>query len=126
MPEMLHRVVAELAAEDGLTNVLLDDIELPADSRSLAAPLTRIKTIVGKRGGHLMITSTVELPQRLSLALEIPSTGTMPMPPFSRDEIAEFLIARGCPKDKVAGWWAAFIELHTSGHAQLVHAHGRT
>ena len=23
---------------------------------------------------------------------------------------------------KVAGWWAAFVELHTSGHAQLVHA----
>jgi hypothetical protein len=46
----------------------------------------------------------------------------MSIPPFSRDEITEFLIARGCPAPKVAGWWAAFVELHTSGHAQLVHA----
>jgi hypothetical protein len=62
------------------------------------------------------------VPQRLSLALSLPAPGTMSIPPFSREEITEFLISRGCPAPKVAGWWAAFVELHTSGHAQLVHA----
>jgi hypothetical protein len=38
-------VVAEPAAEDGLTHLVLDDIELPVDSRSLETPLVRIKTI---------------------------------------------------------------------------------
>jgi hypothetical protein len=122
LADMLDRVVAELAAEDGLTHMVLDDIELPADSRSLETPISRIKTILGDRGGHLLITSAVALPQRLSLALALPATGKMSIPPFTRDEISAFLIGRGCPGPQVAGWWAAFIELHTSGHAQLVHA----
>jgi hypothetical protein len=122
LAEMLNRVVAELAGEDGLTHIVLDDIELPVDSRSLETPLTRIKTILGARGGQLVITSAVALPQRLSLALGLPTSGTMSIPPFSRDEITNFLIARGCPAPVVAGLWAAFVELHTSGHAQLVHA----
>jgi len=122
LTSLLDRVVAELAAECGLTHVVLDDIELPPDPRPLETPLTRIKTILGDRGGHLVITSAAVLPQRLALALALPADGMLPIPGFSRDEITEFLIARGCPAPKVAGWWAAFIELHTSGHAQLVHA----
>jgi hypothetical protein len=122
LTRLLDAVVAELEAEDALTDIVLDDIELPVDPRSLETPLARVKTILGERSGHLVITSAVALPQRLSLALALPATGTISIPRFSRDEIAEFLIARGCPEDKVAGWWAAFVELHTSGHAQLVHA----
>jgi len=120
--DMLNRVVAELVEEDGLTHIVLDDIELPPDSRPLETSLARIKTILGDRGGNLVVTSTVALPQRLSLALGLPAPATMSIPAFSRDEITEFLIARGCPRPQVAGWWAAFVELHTSGHAQLVHA----
>jgi len=119
---MLDRVVAELTAEVGLTHVVLDDIELSGDPRPLETPLTRIKTILGDRGGHLVITSAVALPQRLALALALPVQATLPIPAFSQDEITEFLIARGCPGPQVAGWWAAFVQLHTSGHAQLVHA----
>jgi hypothetical protein len=119
---LLDRVVAELTAESGLTHVVLDDIELPPDPRPLETPLTRIKTILSDRGGQMVITSAAVLPQRLTLALALPVDGTLPIPAFSRDEITEFLIARGCPAPKVAGWWAAFIALHTSGHAQLVHA----
>jgi len=119
---LLDGVVAELEAEDGLTDIVLDDIELPADPRSLEIPLARINTILSSRGGHLVITSAIALPQRLSLSLALPATGTISIPRFSRDEITEFLIARGCPAEKIAGWWAAFVELHTSGHAQLVHA----
>jgi hypothetical protein len=119
--EMLDRVVGELEAQDGLTDIVLDDIELPADPRSLEMPLARINTILSSRGGHLVITSAIALPQRLSLALALPATGTISIPRFSRDEITGFLLARGCPEE-VAGWWAAFVELHTSGHAQLVHA----
>jgi hypothetical protein len=122
LTDMLDRVVADLVAEDGLANIVLDDIELPLDARPLETPLVRIKTILGKRGGDMVITSTVALPQRLSLALGLPEPSTMSIPAFSRDEITEFLIARGCPGPQVAGWWAAFVEMHTSGHAQLVHA----
>ncbi len=122
LAEVLDRVAGELAAEDGLRHLVLDDIELPADSRLLETPIARIAAILGERGGQLVITSAVALPQRLSLALALPATGAMLIPAFSRDEITEFLIARGCPGAPVAGWWAAFVELHTSGHAQLVHA----
>ena len=119
--DMLDRVVAELGTEVGLTHVVLDDIELPADPRPLEARLARIKSILGDRGGHLVITSAAALSQRLSLVLALPANGTMRIPAFARDEIAEFLVARGCPAPQVANW-AAFVELHTSGHAQLVHA----
>ena len=122
LSHILERVAAELAAEDGLSHIVLDDIELPADCRLLETPISRIKTILVDRGGHLLITSAAALPQRLSLALALPAPATISIPPFSRDEITEFLIARGCPGAQVAGWWAAFVELHTSGHAQLVHA----
>src|SRR5262249_25585615 len=71
----LQGVVAELEARDGLTDIVLDDIELPADPRSLEIPLARINTILSKRGGHLVITSAIALPQRLSLALALPATG---------------------------------------------------
>jgi tetratricopeptide (TPR) repeat protein len=118
----LDRVVAELVAEDGLTHIVLDDIELPPDARPLETPLVRIKTILGERGGELVITSTVALTQRLSLALGLPASATMSIPAFTRDEIMQFLNERGCPGPQVAGWWAAFVELQTSGHAQLVHA----
>jgi hypothetical protein len=119
---VFDRVVTELTAEEGLTHIVLDDIELPADSRSLETPLARINTLLSGRAGHLVITSAIAMPQRLSLSLALPAPATMPIPPFSRDEITEFLTARGCPGPQVAGWWAAFVELHTSGHAQLVHA----
>jgi len=122
LADVLDRIVAELGAEDGLTHIVLDDIELPVDSRSLETRLAGIKTILDGRSGQLVITSAVTLPQRLSLALALPGTGTISVPPFSQDEITEFLVARGCPAPKVASWWAAFVELHTSGHAQLVHA----
>jgi hypothetical protein len=120
--ETLDRVAAELAAEDGLTDIVLDDIELPGDSRLLEAPLARIRVLTGERGGHLVITSAVQLPQRLSLALGLSASGTLSIPAFTREEIKEFLLARGCPTPEVADFWAAFIEVHTSGHAQLVHA----
>jgi hypothetical protein len=120
--QTLDRVVAELEAENALTHIVLDDIHLPADSRPLERPLVRIKTILDDRRGQLLLTSTVVLPQRLSLALGLPASATMPIPPFSRQEITQFLIARGCPATHIADWWAAFIEIHTSGHAQLVHA----
>ena len=122
LTQVLDAVVVELEAEDGLADIVLDDIDLPEDPRSLETPLARLNIILGSRGGHLVITSAIALPQRLSLALTLPATGTISLPRFSRDEIAEFLIARGCPAENIAGWWAAFVDLHTSGHAQLVHA----
>jgi hypothetical protein len=100
---MLDRVVAELAAEGGLTHIVLDDIELPMDSRFLETSLARIKTVLGGRGGQLVITSVVALPQRLSLSLALPATGTMSIPPFSLDEITEFLIARGLSRAQGRG-----------------------
>ena len=122
LSDMLDRVVAELADEEGLKHIVLDDIELPMDSRPLERPVARIKSILEERGGHLVITSVVPLPQRLSLGLCLPTTGTMSIPPFTQDEITDFLIARGCPTPQLAGWWAAVVEVHTGGHAQLVHA----
>jgi hypothetical protein len=69
LSDMLERVAAELAAEDGLRHIVLDDIELPADCRPLETPISRIKTILVDRGGRLLITSAIALPHRLSLVL---------------------------------------------------------
>ena len=55
LSHMLDRIAAELAAEDGLSHIVLDDIELPADCRPLEMLLSRIKTILVDRGGHLLI-----------------------------------------------------------------------
>jgi hypothetical protein len=41
----VFQVVNELTAKDGLTHVVLDDIELPPDPRSLETPLAQIKSI---------------------------------------------------------------------------------
>ena len=97
LPVLLDRVIAELTAEDGLKHIVLDDIELPADCRPLETPISRIKTILAGRGGSLLITSVVALPQRLSLALALPATGTMSIPHFTRDEISEFLSPAAVP-----------------------------
>jgi hypothetical protein len=83
LTRLLDAVVAELEAEEVLTDIVLDDIELPVDPRSLETPLARVKTILGERSGHLVITSAVALPQRLSLALALPATGTISIPRFS-------------------------------------------
>jgi hypothetical protein len=85
LTRLLDGVVAELEAEDGLTDIVLDDIELPADPRSLEMPLAWVNTILGSRGGHLVITSAIALPQRLSLVLGLPTSGTISIPRFSRD-----------------------------------------
>lgn len=120
--DRLGRTLEELSVESDISHIVLDDIEPPDDSRQLATHLARLKNIVAARNGHLVITSSVVFPQRLSLALALPSNGMMAIPAFSRDEIEAFLLARGCPSTGLAGELAPFIELHTSGHAQLVHA----
>jgi tetratricopeptide (TPR) repeat protein len=117
----LSHVARELAAESGITHLVLDDLTLPADARPLERSLVAIKDTLGGRGGQLMITSAVELPQRLVLALALPAPDTLPIPAFTHDEIAAFLLARGCPSDRTSQW-ATIIHVHTSGHAQLVHA----
>lgn len=117
----LDRVAVVLADEPGLSGLNLDDIAVPADARSLDGPLIRIKSALEARGGKLMITSVTPWPQRLRQALGLNSDGSMLTPALSRQEIERYLIERGCSPDGAAVW-AAFIELHTQGHAQLVHA----
>lgn len=121
LARMLDHVARELAAESGITHLVLDDIALPADSRPLERPLVAIKDTLSGRGGQLVITSAVVLPQRLALALALPASGTLPIPAFMHDEIAAFLSARCCPSE-TSGQWASIIQVQTSGHAQLVHA----
>jgi hypothetical protein len=122
---LLHRLTAiasELDRDVGIAHLVLDDFDIPGDPRSLETPLRSIANILRNRAGKLVITSATALPQRLGLALELGAENSLHVPSFSRDEIAAFLMSRGCSPDKFASQWAAFIELHTQGHAQLVHA----
>jgi tetratricopeptide (TPR) repeat protein len=121
LARLLDQVEHELAAESGITHLVLDDMALPADARPLERALVAIKSTLSSRGGQLMVTSVVELPQRLALALTLPARGTLPIPSFTHDEIAAFLVARGC-QPETCSQWATIIQVHTSGHAQLVHA----
>jgi tetratricopeptide (TPR) repeat protein len=124
LPELarvLDHVARELTVESGITHLVLDDLTLPADARPLERSLVAIKDTLGSRGGQLVITSAAELPQRLALALVLTASDTLAIPAFMHDEIAAFLLARGCPSE-MTGQWATIIQVHTSGHAQLVHA----
>lgn len=117
----LDRVNLVLAVEQGIEGLVLDDIVVPADPRPLEGRLALIYAVLSARGGKLLITSGTPLPPRLRSALALGPEGSLQTPAFDRTEIRQFLIERGCHAEH-ADIWAAFIELHTSGHAQLVHA----
>jgi len=122
---LLHRLTTiadELHRDEGIAQLVLDDFDIPDDPRSLETALRSIASILRNRAGKLVITSATALPQRLDLALELGAENNLQVPSFSRDEIAAFLMSRGCAPDTLATQWAAFIEVHTQGHAQLVHA----
>jgi hypothetical protein len=120
--EQLASVIRDLRAEEGITNVVLDDLELPVDSRGIEAPIARISNIIQARSGKLIITSNTALPQRLVLELSLQPRSSYQVPPFTRADVAKFLEQRGCSSEKLADQWATLIELHTLGHPQLVHA----
>jgi hypothetical protein len=111
-----------LKAQEGIAHLVLDDFDIPIDPRPIEASLTGVANIIRLRAGRLVITSSAILPQRLGLALALGPNDSLQVPPFTRDDIAAFLISRGCSSGTLANQWAAFIELHTQGHAQLVHA----
>jgi hypothetical protein len=122
LSQRLSVVVADLESEEGINNVVLDDLSLPADPRLIEGPLTRISHIIEAREGKLLITSNVVLPQRIALALGFQQRNNYQVPAFTQIEIAQFLVQRGCPSGTILNQWAALIELHTLGHPQLVHA----
>lgn len=74
--QRLTTVNAELEGEEGIRHLVLDDLDVPGDSRALEAPLTGISKILEARGGNLIITSTNVLPQRLGLALGFSPEGS--------------------------------------------------
>jgi hypothetical protein len=122
---LLHRlttVAGELGRDEGIARLVLDDFDIPGDPRSLEPPLRSIADILRSRAGKLVITSATALPQRLGLTLGLGTQNNLQVPPFLREEIAAFLMSRGCARETLAAQWAGFIELHTQGHAQLVHA----
>jgi hypothetical protein len=118
----LTTITGELEGDEGIAHLVLDDFEIPDDPRSLEPHLRSITDILRNRAGKLVITSATALPQRLGLTLSLGPENNLQVPAFSRDEIAAFLMSRGCAPDTLATQWAAFIEVHTQGHAQLVHA----
>jgi hypothetical protein len=120
--QRLGAVVADLESEEGINNVVLDDLVLPADPRGIETPLAQISRIIDARAGKLLITSNTVLPQRLALELALPPRSSYQVPPFTRANIGQFLAQRGCPSEAIVNHWAALIELHTRGHPQLVHA----
>jgi hypothetical protein len=122
---LLHRlttIARELDGDEGIAHLVLDDFHIPGDPRSLETPLRSIADLLRNRGGKLVITSATALPQRLGLTLGLGPENNLRVPSFSCDEITAFLVSRGCAPDTLASQLAAFIELHTQGHAQLVHA----
>ncbi len=118
---MLHRAAVAVSAETGIFGVVLDDIAVPADPRPIEASLMLVKSAIETRGGKLIVTSAAPWPQRLRLVMDLDADGSFSIPAFSRQEIVSYLAERGCPPERAAVW-AAYIELHTQGHAQLVHA----
>ena len=90
LSQRLTTIVTELISEEGLANIVLDDLDVPADARPLEVPLTQITNILRERGGHFIITSNNILPQRLELALALIPDNSLQIyfpPPVRRVDI---------------------------------------
>lgn len=119
---ILNAAADYLEATASALPVVLDDLECQSDARPFEGALAKLANIQRQKAALLVITTAYTLPARLKQSLGIGVDDALHMEPFTRDEIDGFLAARGCADEAARATWAAFIEVATLGHPQLVHA----
>ncbi len=107
--------------EAGPENVVLDDLPLTGDPRTLEAALGNLLSVQARTGGALFVTASGPLPPRLAAQLGLDTSRTFAAPAFEQDDIREHLLASGCPEE-LAVDWSKILHASTSGHPQLVDA----
>lgn len=115
-------IAAEYLETAAPTPIVLDDLECSGDTRAFESALARLANVQRQRGASLVITTAHEMPARLNQIFGIKVDEVFHLEPFSREEIDGFLEARGCADEVERRIWAAFVEVSTLGHPQLVHA----
>lgn len=113
---------AEIIEKQGSPiTIVLDDLEVGDDPRSLLPPLGRLTAALTATKSELLITGAQRLPPRVAEAVNLTDDHTFAAPLFESDEIASYFIEAGCPAD-AADTWSKIVFASTSGHPQLVDA----
>lgn len=116
----IEAVTARLS-NAGVQDVVLDDLPLTGDPRTLERALGELSATQARTGGALLITASDTLPPRLAAALGLTASRSFAAPAFEQDEIRDHLVASGCPAER-ADDWSKILHASTSGHPQLVDA----
>ena len=120
---LLRQAGALLETDRQIDSVVLDGLDLDlARIGSWEHSLGGLLYTVLRRRGRVVLSTRRSLPDRFLRQLAINPSSSIPVPPFSEEDIANFAMALGCPDADRARRWAAVIALHTKGHPQLVHA----
>ncbi len=116
-------LAALVEQREGSDCLILDDVNLlPEHSRQLEEYFAGILYTILQRKGYLILTSQKELSVRLAQSINLKEESTQAVPVLTYSEIADFAVQLGCQDGNDAKAWAAITLIHTSGHAQLVHA----
>lgn len=101
--------------------VILDDFNLPGDTRQFEPKLSQLVSVVRQKHGKLVFISYTAIPPRLAGSLGVFSETEIQINAFSKDEIEIFLKYVGCPAEKISQL-GTYVWFKTSGQPQLVSA----
>ncbi len=120
---ILRQLVSIIEQKRESCNIVLDDLDLtPAPARQYEDCLGGLLYTLKERNNQVIITSQKSPPDRLLKLLSLEATSLQQVPQFGEDEIVQFALNLGCPRENLAQNWAKVISLQTYGHPQLVHA----
>ena len=103
--------------------VVIDGFDVTdGESLDLELALASLFFVADETSCSILITSQRQLPARLLRSSASGGFAIATTPHMTEEEIKEVLVANGAPEGTYSETWATIILLHTSGHAQLVHA----
>ncbi|HEX8055258.1 MAG TPA: tetratricopeptide repeat protein [Novosphingobium sp.] len=117
----IDAIAQRLSQGAQLYDVVLDDLPAAGDARALEGPLGRLREVLDRLGGTLLVTSADHLPPRLAAQLLLDPSRTFPAPSFEIEDVLAYLRANECPEDS-ADAWSKIIHASSTGHPQLVDA----
>jgi hypothetical protein len=122
--ELLYQ--AELISSDQTSHprVVLDDLDVRDHPTVYEHALTGLLYAILSRGGHIVVTTQGDMPNRITSRLQA-RDWALNVSPFDGEGIRQLLLDHGCPSDDLLAQWGLIIFMKTRGHPQLVHAYVR-
>lgn len=103
--------------------IVIDGFDVSeSEALKLELALASLFFVADENGCVVLTTSQRQLPTRLLRSCAGARFETVQMPHMTEEEIGEVLTANGAPEGTYSDSWSKIVLLHTSGHAQLVHA----